>query len=117
LTLCGLSKRKGALVVATPQGLRSDDASCYQSSTKVGYFKNQRRDAWNHLKAGLLRALSGCTQREIGLRGDRHNSTICRYLQEHQVLMRRVPAYELLHAKISDDVLELMRTTARVAAR
>ena len=82
-----------------------------------GYFKSQLRDAWHNLKAGLLRTLSGCSQREIGLRGDRHNSTICRYLQEHRALLRRAPEYELLHARIAGDVLELMRTTARVAVR
>jgi REP element-mobilizing transposase RayT len=83
----------------------------------LGLLKNQARDAWTNLRAGLLRALSGCTQREIGLRIRRHNSTVCRDLQTHRGLLAHVPDYEQLHATIANDVLETMRTTARVAAR
>jgi len=81
-----------------------------------GYFKRKVRDAWVNLKAGLLRALSGCTQREIGLRNGRHNSTVCRDLQEHRALLRDVPDYELLHAQVANDVIEAMRTTARTVS-
>jgi len=81
-----------------------------------GYLQRRSRDAWVNLKAGLLRALSGCTQREIGLRIGRHNSTICRDLQAHHRLLEQVPAYEWLHARIADDVIEAMRRTARVPA-
>jgi len=83
----------------------------------LGCFKHKARDAWTNLKAGLLRTLSGCTQREIGLRNGRHNSTVCRELQEHRTLLKAVPDYENLHAKIANDVIETMRTTARTAAR
>ena len=83
----------------------------------LGHFKKATRDAWTNLKAGLLRTLSGCTQREIGMRIDRHNSTVCRDLQEHRALLKQVPDYENLHAKIANDVIETMRVTARVAAR
>jgi len=82
----------------------------------LGYFASPLRDAWNNLKAGLLRALSGCTQSEIGLRIGRHNSTVCRDLKEHRALMEHDPDYALLHAKIANDVIEAMRATARVPA-
>ena len=83
----------------------------------VGYFRSRSRDAWTNLTAGLLRALCGCTQREIGLRIGRHNSTICRDLQAHRALLKQIPAYELLHARIANDVIEAMRATARTVAR
>lgn len=83
----------------------------------LGYFRRRQRDAWTNLKAGLLRTLSGCSQREIGLRNGRHNSTVCRDLQAHRAFLDQVPAYELLHARIANDVIEAMRTTARVPAR
>ena len=83
----------------------------------LGLLRSPLRDAWINLKAGLLRAISGCTQREIGLRIDRHNSTVCRDLQEHRALLKQAPDYELLHAKIANDVIEAMRVTARTAAR
>jgi hypothetical protein len=82
----------------------------------LGYFPRKSRDAWVNLKAGLLRALSGCTQREIGRRAQRHNSTICRDLQEHRALLKQDPEYELLHAQIAHEVVEAMRQSARVAA-
>ena len=83
----------------------------------LGYFKSPLRDAWTNLKAGLMRTLSGCTQREIGLRIDRHNSSVCRDLQEHRALLKHMPDYESLHAKIASDVIEAMRVTARVVTR
>jgi REP element-mobilizing transposase RayT len=83
----------------------------------LGYFKHPLRDAWTNLKAGLLRTLSGCTQREIGLRNGRHNSSVCRDLQEHRTLLKHAPDYENLHAKIANDVIEAMRVTARKAVR
>jgi len=88
-----------------------------QVGPMLGYFKHPLRDAWNNLKAGLLRTLSGCTQREIGLRIDRHNSTVCRDLQEHRTLLKDAPDYENLHAQIANDVIEAMRVTARAVAR
>jgi len=72
---------------------------------------------WTNLKAGLLRTLSGCTQREVGFRNGRRNSSVCRDLQEHRALLKHAPDYENLHAKIANDVIETMRVTARVAAR
>ena len=83
----------------------------------LGFLDRRRRDAWTNLKAGLLRSLSGCTQREIGRRNGRHNSTVCRDLQTHRALLDRVPAYERLYAAIAHDVIEAMRVTARVPAR
>ncbi|MHC4952861.1 MAG: hypothetical protein ACYTGZ_03160 [Planctomycetota bacterium] len=83
----------------------------------LGLLKSKARDAWTNLRAGLLRALSGCTQREIGLRIHRHNSTVCRDLQTHRGLLAHVPDYADLHAAITNNVLETMRTTTRVAAR
>ncbi len=83
----------------------------------LGYFKHPLRDAWTNLNAGLLRTLSGCTQREIGLRNGRHNSSVCRDLQEHRALLKHAPDYENLHAKIANDVIETIRVTARAAAR
>jgi len=82
----------------------------------VGYFPRRFRDAWINLRAGLLRALSGCSQREIGLRIGRHNSTICRDLQVHHQLLEQRPDYERLHARVANDVIEAMRATARVPA-
>ena len=82
-----------------------------------GLFKRKLRDAWVNLKDGLLRALSGCSQREIGRRMDRHNSTICRDLQEHYELLKQAPGYESLHARVANDVIEAMRVTARVPTR
>jgi hypothetical protein len=81
----------------------------------LGLIRRSRRDAWVNLRAGLLRALSGCTQREIGLRIRRHTSTICRDLQEHRALLRSVPDYEALHAAVTSAVLETVRRSARVA--
>ncbi len=83
----------------------------------LGLFKPAKRDAWNNLKAGLLRTLCGCTQREIGMRTDRHNSTVCRDLQAHRGLLSEVPDYGNMHAQIANDVVKTMRTTARVSAR
>ena len=83
----------------------------------LGYFTRRACDAWVNLRAGLLRTLSGCTQREIGLRNGRHNSTVCRDLQKHREFLKRVPAYEQLHAAIANDVIEAMRALARVPAR
>ena len=83
----------------------------------LGCFKHPLRDAWNNLRAGLLRTLCGCTQRQIGLRVDRHNSTVCRDLQEHRVLLNEMPGHENLHAQIANDVIEAMRVTARAVAR
>ena len=82
----------------------------------LGYFKRKQRDPWINLKAGLLRTLSGCTQHEIGLRNGRHNSTICRDLKAHRALLKESPDYELLHAQIASNVIEAMRSTARVPA-
>jgi len=79
-------------------------------------FQRKARDAWINMKAGLLRTLSGCSQREIGIRIGRHNSTICRDLQAHHTLLENHPEYEQLHAKITNDVIEAMRVTARVTA-
>ena len=38
-------------------------------------------------------------------------------LQEHRALLKQVPDYELLHAKIANDVIEAMRVTARTTVR
>ena len=81
----------------------------------LGLIRRSRRDAWTSLRAGLLRALSGCTQHEIGLRIRRHASTICRDLKEHRALLASVPDYESLHAAITSSVLETVRRAARVA--
>ena len=83
----------------------------------VRTLQRRRRDAWINLKAGLLRVLSGCTQREIGRRLGRHNSTVCRDLQAHRKLLEGDPDYERLHARIANDVIEAMRATARVPTR
>jgi REP element-mobilizing transposase RayT len=89
---------------------------CRQIGPLHGYFKCKTRDAWNNLKAGLFRALSGCTQREIGMRVNRHNSSVCRDLQEHRALLEKESVYTRLHARITSDVIEAMRQTARTAA-
>jgi hypothetical protein len=81
----------------------------------LGLFRRRRRDAWINLRAGVLRALSGCTQYEIGLRLRRHASTICRDLKEHRALLQADPGYEALHASIISSVLETVRRSARVA--
>ena len=47
----------------------------------------------------------------------RHNSTVCRDLQAHRALLDEVPGYELLHARIANDVIEAMRVTARTVVR
>ncbi len=64
------------------------------------------RDAWNNMKAGVLRALSGCTERRIGLSINRHESTACRYLKEHREILKRTPAYEELQAQITEAVMQ-----------
>ena len=78
----------------------------------LGHFKRRQRDAWTNLRAGVLRALSGCTQHEIGLRLDRHNSTVCRDLKQHRELLETVPGYESLHTAITSAVLEEIRRRA-----
>ena len=64
----------------------------------MGLLKSKTRDVWTHLTAGLLRALARCTQYEIGLRGHRHNSSVCRDLQAHRARRGPLgtrPGYEL----------------------
>ncbi|MHC5051766.1 MAG: transposase, partial [Planctomycetota bacterium] len=48
----------------------------------LGLFKRRTKDAWVVLRAGLLRLLAGCTHREIGMRVDRHSSTISRDVRD-----------------------------------
>jgi REP element-mobilizing transposase RayT len=71
----------------------------------VGLIPRSVRDAWANMKAGVLRALSGCTERRIGLSVHRHESTVCRYLKEHREILARTPAYEELQAQITEAVL------------
>lgn len=71
----------------------------------AGLFRSARKDAWSALRAGLLRLLSGCTHREIGLRCDRHTSTCCRDVQDHLRLLRVSPGYERLAATLAAQVL------------
>ena len=78
----------------------------------LGHFKSRSRDAWRNLRGGVLRALSGCTQHEIGRRIDRHNSTACRDLKEHRGLLENVPRYRELHTSITAEVLDEIRRIA-----
>jgi len=67
--------------------------------------RRRTRDGWVAMRAGLLRLLAGCTHREIGLRSGRHTSTSCRDVQDHVELLRAVPGYEKLAAKLAAQVL------------
>ena len=71
-----------------------------------GLIPRSLRDAWNNMKAGVLRALSRCTERRIGLSVNRHESTACRYLKEHREILARTPAYKDLQAQITEVVME-----------
>jgi len=68
-------------------------------------FAHRTKDAWINLRAGLLRVLAGCTQREIGLRMARHDSTVCRDLQKHRLLERDDPGYAELSSRLAHAVL------------
>jgi REP element-mobilizing transposase RayT len=72
----------------------------------LGLIPRSVRDAWANMKAGVLRALSGSTERRIGLAVNRHESTVCRYLKEHREILARAPMYEVLQAQITEAVME-----------
>lgn len=71
----------------------------------LGYFARKTKDAWCCLRAGLLRMLSGCTHREIGLRVGRHSSTISRDIRDHARLAAARPVYERLLAELAHAIL------------
>ena len=70
-----------------------------------GRFARKAKDAWLCLKAGLLRMLAGCTHREIGLRHQRHSSTVCRDLQDHARLFGEDGDYAALFSKVASAAL------------
>ena len=71
-----------------------------------GYFKRATRDAWRALRAGLLRMLAGCTHREIGMRVDRHPSTVSRDLIDHRRLFDVDGDYSKLTSVIANLALD-----------
>jgi len=73
----------------------------------LGLFKRKTKDAWVVLRAGLLRLLTGCTHREIGLRVDRHNATISRDVRDHARLVDTVPAYATLVAQVAHAAMQV----------
>jgi hypothetical protein len=72
----------------------------------LGLFKRKTKDAWIVLRAGLLRLLTGCTHREIGLRVDRHGGTISRDVRDHARLVEAVPDYATLAAEVTHAAMQ-----------
>jgi hypothetical protein len=72
----------------------------------LGLFKRKAKDAWIVLRAGLLRLLAGCTHREIGLRVDRHSSTISRDVRDHAQLVNATPEYATLVAWVAHAAMQ-----------
>ena len=72
----------------------------------LGLFKRKTKDAWIVLRAGLLRLLTGCTHREIGLRVDRHSSTISRDVRDHARLVEEAPEYATLIAQVTHAAMQ-----------
>ena len=72
----------------------------------LGLFKRKTKDAWIVLRAGLLRLLAGCTHREIGMRVDRHSSTISRDARDHARLVNASPAYATLAAQVAHAAMQ-----------
>jgi REP element-mobilizing transposase RayT len=75
----------------------------------VTRFRHRAKDGWIALRAGLLRMLSGCTHREIGMRTSRHESTSCRDVRDHRDLIRAAPDYERLASRLAHQVLAIVR--------
>ena len=71
-------------------------------------FARKTKDAWVNLRAGLLRLLSGCAHREIGLRLNRHGSTISRDVRDHARLLERDAAYATLTSRVAHAAMEAM---------
>jgi REP element-mobilizing transposase RayT len=72
----------------------------------LGLFKRKTKDAWIVLRAGLLRLLSGCTHREIGMRVDRHSATISRDVHDHTRLVATDAAYATLAARVAHAAMQ-----------
>ena len=66
----------------------------------LGYFASRTKDAWVALRSGLLRALSGCCHREIGMRANRHASTASRDVRDHLRLMRTSEPYGRIASRL-----------------
>jgi len=75
----------------------------------LGRFARHSKDAWNTLRAGLLRMLAGCTHHEIGLRTGRHSSTISRDVRNHERLIEADPDYDTLANRLTYAVLAAAR--------
>ena len=58
------------------------------------------------LRAGLLRLLAGCTHREIGMRVDRHGSTISRDVRDHARFVATLPGYATLVAQVAHAAMQ-----------
>jgi hypothetical protein len=72
----------------------------------LGLFKRKTKDAWVVLRAGLLRLLAGCTHREIGMRVDRHSSTISRDARDHARLVSASSEYATLAAQVAHAAMQ-----------
>ncbi|MHC4956103.1 MAG: hypothetical protein ACYTGZ_19845 [Planctomycetota bacterium] len=72
----------------------------------LGHFRRRSKDAWTVMRAALLRSLSGCSHREIGLRIRRHASTISRDVRDHLLLLKQSRDYEALHAQLVAAILD-----------
>ena len=53
--------------------------------------------------------LAGCTHHEIGLRLDRHSSTIARDVRDHRLLLARDPDYDALANRLVHAALAVTR--------
>ena len=71
----------------------------------LGFFSRRAKDAWCVLRAGVLRLLSGCSHREIGLRVARHASTVSRDIRDHARLLKASPRYERITSELAAAVL------------
>jgi REP element-mobilizing transposase RayT len=74
----------------------------------LGLFKRRTKDAWVVLRAGLLRLLAGCTHREIGMRVDRHSSTISRDVRDHARFVKAAPEYATLVAQMAHAAMQAL---------
>lgn len=93
--------------VAPPNRVeRAVDRAIQKLGPLLDRFAHATKDAWTNLRAGLLRVLAGCTQREIGMRTGRHSSTVCRDLQKHRLLERSDPGYAELSSRLAHAVLQ-----------
>ena len=83
--------------------------ACEKIGPLLGRFAHHSKDAWNTLRAGLLRMLAGCTHHEIGLRIGRHAATISRDIRDHARLIEADPDYDALANRLTHAVLAAAR--------